>query len=156
MQRRPLGIALAASLVGCAAPEVAVERPAPAITTVVSSPSIEVGVGGAQLVVVSVIRRDGFTGEITLVVDGAPAGLRGLQSEIRTVNGVSSALMAVSAGTTLAPGSYPVTVRAIAFGADDAVASLRKRASECLANSTVDSDNNRFHRPLTTRDAMRR
>ena len=94
--------------------------PLEGLAAYLTSPSIEIATGGAQLVMVSVTHLNGFTGDVLLVVDAVPEGMRAESSAMETTDGVSSALLAISAPATVAAGSYPVTVRAIGFGVPDA------------------------------------
>lgn len=89
------------------------------------SPTADTVQAGAQLQVTgTLVRGDGFTGAVTVTVEGVPAGVTAT-ADTSTIDGVSSALvhiMAAAAGAT--PGTYPLTVRAKASGLTDATASF--------------------------------
>ncbi len=95
----------------------------------VTSPTVEIAGGGAQLVMASVTRLNGYDGDIALVVDALPEGMRAESDGMQTADGVSSALIAIVASTAVIPGKYPVSVRAIGFGVPDASVALSVEVS---------------------------
>ena len=112
------------AMMAACSPVSTIPEPTPGMIAHVTSPTIELAGGGAQLVMASVTRLNGFDADIALVVDALPEGMRAESNGMETVDGMSSALIAVVASTNVVPGQYPVTVRAIGFGVPDASVGL--------------------------------
>lgn len=106
------------------APASTISEPTPGIIAYVTSPTVEITGGGAQLVMASVTRLNGFNGDVEVVVDALPEGIRAESSGMETADRVSSTLIAIVASTSVAPGEYTVSVRAIGFGVPDASVAL--------------------------------
>lgn len=114
---------LLAALAACDAASVpSLPQANPAISVSMSSPQLEVARGQVELVLANVRRSGGYGGDVTLIVDGAPAGIRAQVSGYVTENGMTSAYVAVFIDQSVPIGIYNLSVRVIAFGLADAAA----------------------------------
>lgn len=99
---------------------VVLTQPAIAISATPATLSITAGLTGQTTV--SIGRSTGFTGAVTLVLDAPPAGFTGSFNASPTTAG--SSVLTLSVVASVAPGSYPVTIKGSAAGAVDKTASL--------------------------------
>lgn len=91
----------------------------PTTSVRISASQLEVARGQVELVLANVTRGGGYDGDVALVVDKAPDGIRAQVSGYITANGVTSAYIAVFVDPAVDVGIYEVAVRAIAFGLPD-------------------------------------
>ena len=101
------------SLVVTAAPA----GPAVAIAPAAATVSVAQG-GTAGTATINITRTGGFAGGVTLTTSGAPSGLT-VTAPAAAVTGASGAI-SVSAGSTVATGTYPITVTATGTGVSNA------------------------------------
>jgi hypothetical protein len=124
MRRAWIGVAALAATTACRASELDLATPVPALALAVGSDRLDLPQGLAVLTVVNVSREDGYAGDVTFSVDGAPDGMRALTSSPETLDGVTSVLLAVGTDPGFATGVYPLTVRASGNGVHDALGLL--------------------------------
>ncbi|HUF13683.1 MAG TPA: hypothetical protein VMN78_11325, partial [Longimicrobiales bacterium] len=97
------------------------------------SGSISVSLGGSTISIaqgangtvdITVTRAGGFTGAVTLTVNGAPSGVTATVQPSALSAGVTAALLDFVIGAAVAPGTHTLTVRASGQGVSDATATL--------------------------------
>src|ERR1700681_602040 len=66
-----------------------------AIAISVGPASVTVGQGGSTTVTATITRTGGFSGDVLLTVEGAPAGVTGSASDISTSGGVTTATITI-------------------------------------------------------------
>jgi len=124
--------ALLASLVAAAAacggdgpmPPPPPPPPAGGINVAVSAPSLNVAAGGTQTATVTVARLNGFTGAVSLSLDGAPAGVTASFDPASVASDATTSTVTVTAEPAAAPGTYQTTVRARGQGVADRTTTL--------------------------------
>lgn len=94
------------------------------VTVVAAAPTADFSIGAANVSVVqggaaqnaavTVTRTGGFTGGVTLTTTGAPAGLTVTPPTTAVTAGTAN--IAVQAASSVAPGTYPITVNATGAG----------------------------------------
>ena len=94
--------------------------PNPTISISVTPSSLTVVQGGSGSVSASITRGGGFTGTVNIVTEGAPAGVTAAVSNVTTSGTTTSGTVTVSVPTSVAPGTYTLTVRASGSGVTDA------------------------------------
>ena len=89
--------------------------------------------------VLSIERRGGFAGEVSLAVEGAPSGLVAGVTPSIVGAGATQAVLRIAASSAVAPGSYPVHVRATGTGVAglDAVVTVIVRAGFTLSLAPI-------------------
>ncbi|MBL8960894.1 MAG: hypothetical protein JNJ98_13655, partial [Gemmatimonadetes bacterium] len=92
-----------------------VTQPAIAVAATPAALSIMAGVTGQTTV--SIGRSTGYTAAVTLALDNPPAGISATFNTSPTT--ANSSVVTVSVTTSVAPGTYPVTIKATAPGAAD-------------------------------------
>jgi hypothetical protein len=98
--------------------------PTPAIALQLSPGSLSVEAGGSGQVTASVTGSGGFTGAVTLTVEGAPSGITATGGTVTVGTGAASGTVGVTAAAGTGAGSHTLTVRARATGVSDQTASL--------------------------------
>jgi hypothetical protein len=125
MLRATLAVAVLVVTIACDSASMPTTRAAsPSIAVTVTSSELEVPREQVELLVASVTRGGGYTGDAQLVIDSIPAGFRAEVSGYITTSGMTSALLAVEVDSTVALGIYTLAVRAVAFGLPDVVTPL--------------------------------
>jgi len=82
-------------------------------------------VAGSQAAAgVTVTRGGSFTGAVSLAAEGMPSGVTASFSATSLAAGVSTATLTLQVGSSVAAGSYPITVRASGTGVSTATAQL--------------------------------
>ena len=98
---------------------------APGVIVVSVAPTtLSVAAGSNGTATIAVARAGGFTGAVTLAVDGAPTGVPVTVTPATLDAGVTSAVLQVAVPATAATSSSTLTVRARGTGVADATASL--------------------------------
>ena len=122
----PAAAVLLAGAVGCDASSMtgATADTTPSIAVTLTSPQVEAARDQVELLVANVTRRGGYGGDVQLVIDSIPSGVRAQVSGYITENGVTSAFVAVHVDSGVALGIYTMAVRAVAFGLPDIVTPL--------------------------------
>ena len=90
--------------------------------TVAVPASVSVAVGATSDVTVD-INRSNFTGGVTLALVNPPAGITGTFSPVPSTT--NSAVLSLSVGSNVAPGIYPLSIRATAGGFSDRTTALQ-------------------------------
>jgi hypothetical protein len=80
--------------------------------------------GASATVTATLTRGGGFTGPVTIAVEGAPAGVTGDASNVQTTGTTTTATITITAAATAAPGSYTLQVRGRATGVTTAETSF--------------------------------
>ena len=96
--------------------------PTPAIAISLSTASGGAAQGGSTTLTATLTRSGGFTGTVTLSVQGAPAGVTGAVSNEQTSGGVTTATITIQVGAATVPGTYALTARGSGSGVSDATA----------------------------------
>ncbi|MGE0440515.1 MAG: hypothetical protein AB7L66_21485 [Gemmatimonadales bacterium] len=96
--------------------------PAPSIAMSLSLSGATVANGGLVPVTVTVTRAGGYTGAVTITVEGAPTGVSPAVSNVQTSGTTTTALVSITTGVNAAAGTYPLTIRAAGTGVSDATA----------------------------------
>lgn len=86
--------------------------PNPTIAIGLSTSSLTVAQGGNGSLTATITRGGGFTGAVTIVTTGAPAGVTGIASNITTTGSVISGTVTVTVAGSVAAGIYNLTVQA--------------------------------------------
>ncbi len=95
----------------------------PSISLTAAGATLTISAGTSQTLSGTVTRGGGYTGAVTVVAEGAPAGVVITVATIAT--GTSAPVSAtVSVATTTTPGTYPITLRATGNGVTAAVATV--------------------------------
>ncbi len=103
----------------------------------VSTSPVAVAPGATATTNVQLTRSAGFTGAIVVTTSGAPSGLT-VTAPSGAVAGATAAL-SVQAASTLAPGSYDVTVRGSSSGLQDQTSTLTVTVSSSGTTPTTPS-----------------
>lgn len=90
------------------------------ISLTLGSHSGSVPAGGMAQVSASILRSGGYNGDVTIVVEGVPAGVTGTATAIETTAATTTATIVIAAQASTTPGSYPLTVRVMGTGISDA------------------------------------
>lgn len=96
--------------------------PTPAIALAVAPGAATVTQGNSTPVAATLTRSGGFTGDVSLTVDGAPAGVTGSVSNVTTAGGTTSATVTIAVAAQAAAGAYNLTVRGTGTGVSAATA----------------------------------
>ncbi len=122
---RPLLASFAAIAVmavpGCGDDGNAPPPPTGAISLALDPTARSVVQGATATVTATVTRTAPFAGPVALVFESATAGLTGTFAPDTVAVGATSSTLTLSAGATVAPGDYPITVRARAAGLTEQV-----------------------------------
>lgn len=94
----------------------------PAITILSTPTALTIVAGQTGTATVSIGRSAGYTGAVTLTLDNPPNGISGSFTPSPTQGNSSTLTMTVAA--SVAPGAYPVTIKATAPGAVDKTLAL--------------------------------
>jgi hypothetical protein len=98
--------------------------PTPAIALQLSPGALSVEAGSSGQVTATVTGTGGFTGAVTLTVEGAPSGVTATGGTVTVGTGAASGTVGVTAASGTGAGSHTLTVRARATGVSDQTASL--------------------------------
>jgi len=102
----------------------------PVITLAATPVTLSVVAGLQGQVTLAIGRSAGFGGAVSLALDNPPAGFSATFNASPTT--AASATMMVAVATTVAPGTYPLSLRASAPGAQDKLATLTVTVSAAL------------------------
>jgi len=97
-------------------------EPVGAIALSLNPTSGSVQQGGTVAVAATLTRSGGFTGDVALTVEGAPAGVTATVGNIVTAGGTTTATVTVLIGAATPVGTSNITVRGKAAGLTDATA----------------------------------
>lgn len=148
-------VALVAAVMAVACSGNDVVEPVPAIEIGLSSGTVSVIQGATTAVNLSLTRSGGFTGDVSIVIEGLPFGILSTVAPPSLDPAVSSAVVALRAGTAATPGVYSLTVRATGTGVTAATAGL---SVTVVAASQIRSVGRELSMPspLPSRDRVRR
>ena len=90
----------------------------------ISISSLNIARGDAESAIVSIARRAGYTGNVTLSAEGAPNGITVTFSPATLTGSVTQSEMTVTVTPTAAAGTHAVTVRARGSASDSKTASF--------------------------------
>ncbi len=96
--------------------------PTPAISIVLSVSALDVQAGATGSITVTLTRSGGFAGDVTIAVNGLPAGVTTSTATIGA--GQTSASVTLSAGASATPGTTSVVIQASGSGIASVTASL--------------------------------
>jgi len=99
--------------------------------TLTAAPAaLSVAAGQTGSTAIAIARSAGFTGAVTLSLDGPPAGIVGTFTSSPTT--AASASLAISVASTVAAGNYTLTARGAASGAADRVITITLTVTTAL------------------------
>lgn len=96
----------------------------PAIALSLSTNSLSLAEGGSGTVTVTISRSGGYTGSVSLTLEGAPAGVTGGFQPASLASGQTSSTLTIDAAAAAAAGQGTLTVRASGAGVDAKTATL--------------------------------
>jgi len=96
----------------------------PAIALSLSATSVSIAQGSSTTVTGTITRSGGFSGDILLTVEGAPAGVTEDVSDITTAAGVTTATITIQVNSAVAIGSYTITARGTGTGVPSVTATV--------------------------------
>lgn len=111
----------------------------PAIALAATPTALTIGAGLTGLTTISIGRSAGFTGAVTLALDNPPAGITATFNTSPTTANSSVVTLLVGSGVT--PGTYPVSIKGTAPGAQDKLVSVSLSVTAALPigfSATVD------------------
>lgn len=88
----------------------------PAISLTANPAAVNVVAGATATTSIGIARTGGFAGEVTLALEGAPAGLTGAFSASPVPGTVFASVLTLTASAAVAPGTYNLTVRGTGTG----------------------------------------
>lgn len=101
-----------------------VTPPTPGITVSLSATNLTVVQGQSGTVTTTITRVNGFTGDIDLTVENAPAGVTPTFTPAKLPNGSTSSSLQLAAAPGATPGPYTLTIRARGAGVTDQTVAL--------------------------------
>lgn len=104
--------------------------PEPAISLQLQPANGSVQQGGSGGFTATVTRSSGFSGAVTVAVEGAPSGVAATVAAPQTSGVVTTASVTIDAAGTAAPGGSSLTVRATGPGVNDATATFALTVTE--------------------------
>ena len=122
MTRSIVALVAAVMVAACSGNDVV--EPVPAIEIGLSSGTLSVTQGATNAVNLALTRSGGFTGDVSIVIEGLPTGILSTVAPPSLDPAVSSSVITLRAGTIATPGVYNVTVRATGTGVAAATARL--------------------------------
>ena len=96
--------------------------PVPSATITVNPTAITVQAGAVGTSQATITRGGGFAGAVTLTNSGAPTGMTVAAPDVAA--GASTSAVTVTVGANVAPGEYPVVIRANGTGITESTATL--------------------------------
>ena len=96
----------------------------PAIGMTISKSTLTIAQGGNDNLVATISRTGGYTGTVTVAVDGAPAGVSAAVTNLSTTGGTTTGTVTVTVGAAVVPGTFAITVRASGSGVTDVTSAL--------------------------------
>ncbi len=96
--------------------------PSGTVSIAVSPTTGSIQAGSSSTVTISINRGGGFTGSVTLAVEGVPSGVSAALSSSSVAGGVSSASVDIAVGDGVTPATYTLTIRASGGGVESATA----------------------------------
>lgn len=96
----------------------------PAISLTANPAAVNLVAGATATTSIGIARTGGFAGEVTLALEGAPAGLTGTFSASPVPGTVFASVLTLSATAAVAPGTYNLTVRGTGTGVTAQTVSL--------------------------------
>lgn len=117
---------VAVALAGCGKSEGTDPGPTenPAIAISISKTALSIVQGGTDNLTASITRSGGFTGTVTVVTEGAPAGVSATVSNVTTSGTTTTGTVTVAVGAAVAPGTYNLTIKASGSGVTEKTAAL--------------------------------
>jgi hypothetical protein len=88
----------------------------PGISLTANPAAVNVVAGASATTSIGIARTGGFAGEVTLALEGAPAGLTGTFSASTVPGTVFASVLTLNATAAVAPGTYNLTVRGTGTG----------------------------------------
>jgi len=113
-----------AAALGCGGPKTTTPTQEGSIAITINPTSASIEQGGSASVTATLTRGGGFTGPVTITVEGAPAGVTGAASNVQTTGTTTTATITIAVEATTAPGSYALVVRGRGTGVRNAEASF--------------------------------
>ncbi len=96
----------------------------PTITITLSSASLSFVQGANGSVTATIGRAGGFSGSVTITVEGLPAGMTATPAPATLASNVTTSTIDIAAGTNVTAGTYNLTIRASGSGVTAVTAAL--------------------------------
>ena len=109
----------------------------PAIAVTMNPAAVGAAAGGSAQAIATVTRTGGFSGAVTVTVEGLPTGVTAAISNSQTTGDTTTAVITLTAAGTTAPGVTAVTVRAHGTGVADATTLLTLTLTAAVPNFTL-------------------
>ncbi len=100
------------------------------ISISLANPTLSLEQGGSGTVGVTLERGGGYTGTVSLTVEGMPTGVSATADPASLAAGATSSTITVSAGAAASPGTYTLTVQATGSEVTAATATLNLTVTE--------------------------
>ena len=112
-------LVVATTIAACSSGDDNGTEPTPAIEIALSANTLTLTQGTSGTVNVTLTRAIGFTGPVTLAVEGLPAGVTAVAAPTPIPSGSTTSVITVTAAATATPGTANLTVRASGTGVTD-------------------------------------
>jgi len=99
------------------------------MTLTLAGSSLSVAQGASGTMTITIARSGGFTGAVSLAVEGAPSGVTGTFSPATIGAGQTSSTLTLAAGSSAAAGQTSITVRATGTGVEARTATFSLNVS---------------------------
>ena len=86
--------------------------------------ALSIGAGQPGTSTITIARTGGFTGNVTLGLEGAPAGVTGTFTPNPATSAANTSVLALTTTAAVVPGTYNLTVRGTATGQTDRTATI--------------------------------
>jgi len=124
VKRVVIGIAAVSALTACGGSDSGTTNPKPAIAIALSASTLSVTQGSTGSVTLSLTRSGGFSGDVSVSVEGLPTGLTYTATPASLGSAVSASVITIGAGGTATPATTNLTVRATGTGVTAQTATL--------------------------------
>jgi len=113
------GVVLVATIAACSGGDDNGIEPTPTIGIALSANTVTLAQGNSGTVNVTLSRGGGFTGPVTIAVEGAPTGVTAAAAPTPIPSGSTASLITINVAATTTPGNYNLTVRGAGTGVTD-------------------------------------
>ena len=119
LARHQAGTAAILAVIACGGGEGIVTQPTnnnPTIDLSVGNPSVSIAAGASGSIGVSIARGGGFAGEVSVAVEGLPAGITASLAPATIAAGATTSTITFTVVASVTPNVYPLTLRASGAG----------------------------------------
>ena len=118
-------VVVAATIAACSGGEDNGTEPTPVIEIALSANTLTLVQGDNGTVSVTLTRSVGFTGPVTVSVEGLPTGVTTVAAPTPIPSGSTTSVITITTAAATTPGNYNLTVRATGTGVTDKTATLQ-------------------------------